>query len=363
MPNALVAKPQQKPISLSSYTTLRSKVQAIFLTGQKKINETKAKTYWKAGKAINDLVGRAHTPYLSKGKHVVAGLAKDLNIATDLLYKCMQFAEQEAHFSTSRNVDWSHYAELLSIEDPALRAKLLEKTSKENWPVKKLREEIKNQVERKKAKVKPGTLNFKPSTVFLKPRLGKLHTYRVVGNPEFGLKDTGELFFDHGFRFYSSLSEKGSFGIVEIQKGNVISSSRIDKDRYFYSAKVEKGIDGDTFWTVIDAGLEQITEQKLRLRGINAAEVGTYGAKKATKFLEAFLPPGSEILLKTSPSPNHDRFVADVFVTVSEARQRQVLTRSTSAPDLDCFVTIETIQYYFLNNLLLALGLAKRMEE
>lgn len=193
----------------------------------------------------------------------------------------------------------------------------------------------------------------------------------------------GELRLDYGFRSYARLSSLSGISaeknlkseeVVHLENNRLVRSDRTGKDRYFYSAKVEKGIDGDTFWTVINQGCGRETEQKLRLRDINAAEVGKYGSRKATKFLEALLPAGSEILLKTSKSPSHDRFVADVYVAwrdiegrIREKREKEGLLLQSldpSSPLLFPLLPSFSSKYVFLNNLLLALGLAKkRIEE
>jgi hypothetical protein len=104
--------------------------------------------------------------------------------------------------------------------------------------------------------------------------------------------------------------------------------------------------------------------------------MGKYGAKKATKFLNSLLPPGSSILLKTSKSPNHDRFVADVYLEnkglggirgvekgLEEKMTSLLNPLHPSYPLLTLLIPSISSQYIFVNNLLLALGLVKRMEE
>lgn len=385
---ATISQPHSQSISSHSYIALRNQVQKLFQGGQDKINQAKAETYWKVGRAINAAVDRAHTPYLPKGRHVVIGLAEDLEIEKTLLYRCLEFAEKFPHFAISQNVQWSHYVELIPVSNHKMRSGLVRKISEEDWTVEQLRTVI-QRIKKDKGNRRTAA-SGSPLTALLNPRIGKLDTYRLVGNSEFGFENQGELFLDQGFRLYSpiqrvevrrkkfenadltsnfqTLTSKPS--IVELQNNKIIASGRTDKDRYFYRARVEKGIDGDTFWTFIELGLGERTEQKLRLRGINAAEVGAYGAKKATQFLKTLLPGGSEILLKTSPSPNHDRYVADVYVEwrdvegrIGKKREKEGLSLKSLDPSsllLFPLLPSSSSKYIFLNNLLLALKLVRK---
>lgn len=404
MPNAPAAiQRNSKSLSLSSYSKLCRQVQKIFDSGQKQIDEARAKTYWRVGKAINQAVDRAHTPYLPKGEHVVERLAEDFEVSSKSLYHWMRLADKMPHFSPVRNVDYAHYLRLISIEDDQLRTKLLKQTSKEDWTVEELRQEIakgrqdlpRRQAGEKtigRAEASKTLSSFRPSSSrpsFLKPRLGKLYTYRVVSLKEFYLPDDGELRLDFGFRSFSKLSVLPKIrpdktwkagDMIHLENDRLVKSDRSDKDRYFYSAKVEKGIDGDTFWVLIDKGFGQETEQKLRLRGINAAEMNVGAglkpaptARKATKFLEALLPAGTEILLKTSKSPNHDRFVADVYFAKKGleglkgvekgSKEKMITLLNPSHPSYPLLTLFIPSEYIFLNNLLLVLGLAKKVEE
>lgn len=68
---------------------------------------------------------------------------------------------------------------------------------------------------------------------------------------------------------------------------------------YEYRATILKVIDGDTVDVAIDLGLRIITQQRIRLYGINAPEMTTEDGPRAKKRLGELLPIGAEVVLRT----------------------------------------------------------------
>ena len=89
----------------------------------------------------------------------------------------------------------------------------------------------------------------------------------------------------------------------------------MNEDRYTYKAYVSEIIDGDTVKAVIDLGFNIVTEQKLRLRGLDAPEIESAEGKEAKEFLAKQLTqPGASVLIRTVKPDKYDRYLADLWV-------------------------------------------------
>lgn len=94
-------------------------------------------------------------------------------------------------------------------------------------------------------------------------------------------------------------------------------------------AKVERVIDGDTFWASIDLGLRVSVRTKVRVRGCNAPELKSAGGTDARDFLEALLPAGAPITL-TSHDWSYDRIVADVMLGTQDIKGALIASGNAS---------------------------------
>lgn len=68
---------------------------------------------------------------------------------------------------------------------------------------------------------------------------------------------------------------------------------------YTYQATVLKIVDGDTADFKIDCGFSIYHDLKVRLAGINAPEKNTQAGKDAKAWLEAQIPVGTSVVIKT----------------------------------------------------------------
>ena len=74
----------------------------------------------------------------------------------------------------------------------------------------------------------------------------------------------------------------------------------IELARWFYKAKVERIIDGDTLDVDIDLGFGVRFKTRVRLAGINAPEKNTLEGKKATRRVEELIKKSNrEVYLRT----------------------------------------------------------------
>lgn len=72
---------------------------------------------------------------------------------------------------------------------------------------------------------------------------------------------------------------------------------------YTYKATVQRVVDGDTVDLCIDLGFRLTTQLRVRLAGIDAPEVSTAEGKQVRDVVRGLLPPGLEVIAKTSKSP------------------------------------------------------------
>ena len=68
---------------------------------------------------------------------------------------------------------------------------------------------------------------------------------------------------------------------------------------YTYRAKLNRVVDGDTLWMIIDCGFNTHVRQKLRLRGINAPELKSVEGERVKEFVQSELNKCSELVVKT----------------------------------------------------------------
>ncbi len=82
-------------------------------------------------------------------------------------------------------------------------------------------------------------------------------------------------------------------------------------------------IDGDTLQVRIDLGFSIVIEQRLRLRGLDAPELGTGQGLATKRFVESRLKDCKFLIIKTHGSDKYDRYLVGGsrwVDTISEAR-------------------------------------------
>lgn len=155
--------------------------------------------------------------------------------------------------------------------------------------------------------------------------------------------------------------QKDYYGAVEdAARANQSKTLRPKKQRlYTYAAEVIKIVDADTFDLEIDVGFKTKQEHRVRLRGINAPEIGTSAGRKAKRFVERELGKcvvekplfkGTRanrplVVVKTYKLGRHGRYTVDIYYLPGEA-----------APE----VIVENGK--LLNQVLVDKGLARKVE-
>lgn len=305
---SLAATPQ-----IQTYEQLLHAIREVRTVTQKRIEQAvdqeKVREAWETGKLIDEHI-LLHQKRADYGKQVLERLSKDLAVSQTELSFMLQFARAYPIYSPANKLSWSHYREILSIDNEQTRKDIVEEAVKKKWSRDNLRREIKR---RKLSRAEDLPLKL----VEVKP--GKIGTYRVV-------KLNGQLKIDLGFETYYELPAQNgkSFKEEDIvhlsrESGNFIFSlsqeTKAD-DLCTYNAQVIQSVDGDTFYALIDLGLGITVHERMRLRQLDAPEILSSDGNQAQKVLEKILMRSKgAIMIKIEKSADqHGRYIADVWV-------------------------------------------------
>jgi len=274
-------------------------------------------SYWRIGQAIGKHLAQ-NTTSADYGNQLYSSLSRDLGLGERLLYQISQFYNTYPDLKPSENLKWSHYRLLTSVKDNEQRNALEAKASADSWSQRTLDAFIKDNKEKSahSSTTKPKKLNL------IK---GRLYTYTT-----FKADYARNLLIDCGFNVYHEseiTNMKGSF--VESVKTDTSyklnPSDAAYKHLYTYKAYVQKIVDGDTLWVIVDCGFKVWIHQKLRLRGVNTPGITTPVGMAAYKFVCTELKDLPFVVIKTHGRDKYDRYLADVFYLKGEDNPQTVL--------------------------------------
>ncbi len=340
---------QAEPAKVQTYSELVKAIRGARAESrvrvEKAVEQERVRQAWEIGKLIDEHVLQ-HKERADYGKQVLLKLSKDLGVSDTELGYMLRFARAYPTSQPAGKLSWSHYMELLSLDDETVRHEIADKAEKEKWT----RDQIRAEVKRRKAAKNETLAPDEPKTL-TPPEMGQPGTYKIIlakAGPY-----AGQLALDLGFSNYFKLSELLGEDLSAYKEGNMLvfygkelqilgrdGKSNIEHLRYTYNAWVVRVLDGDTFEAVVDLGFGVTTTQTLRLRGIDAPELKTRDGQEAKAFVEKMLVPGASISIKTSRSDKYDRYLVDVFATDPESGEDK-----------------------YLNSLLLEKGLAVKVSE
>ncbi|MBI4971328.1 MAG: thermonuclease family protein [Candidatus Omnitrophica bacterium] len=308
---------------------------------EKAVDQEKVREAWETGKLIDEHVLQ-HKDRADYGEKVLQRLAVDIGSSETELRFMLQFFRTYPIHRPADELSWSHHQALLAINDDKERQQMTEKAVREHWN----RDQVREEVQRHNRRVE--TEKFPAATP------GKVYTYRVVkatAGPYLG-----QLGVDLGFSNYFQPD-----GINQFKEGDVVTllngklQSAANSERFTYTAYVTEVIDGDTFHALVDLGFKIVTDQKLRLRGLDAPEIDSADGREAKEFLEKHgVRPGARILVKTVKSDKYDRYLADVWTLRSD----QASSGSARTPGDERFVDGN-----YINQQLFDEGLAVKVNE
>ena len=131
-----------------SYRNLLNELKSILNKGlaraYKAVDNIKVQTYWQIGERIvrEELNNKNRADY---GKYLINQLSEDLLINRQRLYEIVKFYRCfEIVRTVSGQLSWNHYLELIKVEDMVQRNFYQAKAVNENWSVRELRSQIRN---------------------------------------------------------------------------------------------------------------------------------------------------------------------------------------------------------------------------
>ncbi len=350
--------------SLASFEVLVRKVKETFLLGRRRVKQAIVRTYWQAGKYIHEHI-LYHQDRADYAEKVILKLAERVEMSERSLDRVLKLYRELPKIPTSMSeLDLTHLYSLATIRDEKTRNEFAKRAAEKNWNTRELRSKIKAELrsDPKSPDGKKGVKAAGPDTELLKPKLGVLHTYRLIQSKPAQARPVREE-IDQGFSVRrAAFKRKGKLRIGDVIESRkekdgtytAVKSSRGEEALYTYKAWVERVVDADTQFVEIDLGFDGTIEQYLRLRAIDAPEIDTPEGKRAKAFVEKCLRPAPYILLTSSRSDKFDRYLSDIFIPIPGPASLR-----PSAPE--ALVRTGGVDYLYLNNELLLRGLAVRM--
>jgi predicted nuclease of restriction endonuclease-like (RecB) superfamily len=143
--------PKKSP---NNYSDLVSKISTLYSTGcaaaYRAVNQQLVNTYWKIGKHIVEFEqeGEERAKY---GKALIENLAKDLSgqhgkgfSRSNLIYMRLFFSEFQISETLSDLLTWSHYVELLKLDNKLERSFYEKQSLLEKWSIRELKRQKKS---------------------------------------------------------------------------------------------------------------------------------------------------------------------------------------------------------------------------
>jgi len=301
------------PLGVATYANLKKQVSQVLIQGQRKLESLKVQIYWRTGKLILDYL-KVHPEEGKHGRYLVERLSQDLDIDFSVLYRILRFSQVFPTLATWPMLTWSHYRELLGVEDAKIRQMLGRQTEQKGWNVRTLTAEIKRRKSRRSEikKIEESALDVLPQ-----PACDSVGLIRVKD-----LEDLGGLkrkVLDLGFYVYKQMPKAklarfrdGAVLLTLDAKGKFKKASAGARP-YDFLGRVEKVVDGDTLRVQVDLGFGEITRQYLRLYGIDTPERKTPAGRKAKTFVERFFTKDATITFKSTQRDLHGRYVSHVW--------------------------------------------------
>ncbi|MDD5226613.1 MAG: DUF1016 N-terminal domain-containing protein [Candidatus Omnitrophica bacterium] len=292
-----------------SYKKLVTEIASLYQGARKALVEA----YWRIGQRIVQVEqqGAVKAAY---GVGLLQKLSEDLTRQLGSGFSERQLREMRRFYFEHRirppaaELSWTQHVELLKIEDVKQRKTLERKAILESLKRDEIRELVRHELVRAEVEENLKTVPEEKTPVELltPPKDLTLHTYKKADIPS----AKGACVLDCGFYVYR-----------EVTKAQYESASVMEKPSYAYEATVERVIDGDTLWAVIDVGFGTQVREKLRLRGIDCPELGTDEGEAAKRFVTKLLPAGGKILIVSSKTDKYTRYLADIFYKSKEGSQ------------------------------------------
>lgn len=336
-------------ISTGTYKSILKDISLIYENAQEEgdgnWNKTNLFAHWKIGERIVE-VEQGKQERAAYGDRVLKQLSKDLNRKfgkgfSDRNLRYMRKFYQLYKLKDVKTIlSWSHYRELLLVDNSSVRLKLEREAIREGWSRDELLKRVKLALAGKPEKSNSEFVNGSIKERLKRP-LMRLYLYRRLQKFSSDLEPTVPK-LDLGFSIHLKIHENYPFkstalsDLRKLKLGSVIETMKkgssyffeqvsCAKEMFTYKAYLERVIDGDTLLVNIDLGFSVFIEQRLRLRGVDAPELGTLKGTASKKFVESRLKDCDFLIIKTHGSDKYDRYLVDVFYLKHEDNEDKVL--------------------------------------
>ena len=313
-------------VKTSDYQKLLRDIRREIEKGFQKVEELlerhKVLSHWATGRHINIYLNSHDLPYGGVGRFY-EDLSRDLGINNRTLQQCEQFFRYFPRFKPEKYLKWSHYRFLLTVSDEARRQEWIARIKKERIPPDELRLALMPQSVKSD---EPPASNLKT------PVRGRLFTYRILRAADIENFET-PWFVDLGFAARkeapASKAVLNNKNLYKSEKINgdyllkTINDARAD-ELFTFRGKLRRVVDADTPLVIIDQGFGYWNEQRLRLKGIDAPELGTLAGERAKKWIENELKDSPNLVVKTYKTDQWDRYLVDVFYLPGETDMHRV---------------------------------------
>jgi len=319
----------RKLISSSAYNKLLADIRREMARGIRKVEELlerqKVLSYWVIGQKINTYFNKEELPRGGVGQFY-QDLSRDLDIHDRTLQQCEQFYRYFPKLKTDKDLKWSHYRFLLVVPDAKERQRWIARIKKENLSADALR----------LALLPADAPEQSVDGPLPAPTRGRLFLYRLLRADDIENFET-PWFVDVGFASRREaptsdgvLNNKYLYASEKTPEGYRLKVVDAKVDELFtFRAKLRRVIDGDTLLVMIDQGFSLWTEQRLRLKGIDAPELATLDGQRAKKWLETELHDSPDLVVKTYKSDKWDRYLVDVYYLPKVTDLTRIATQGT----------------------------------
>ena len=274
---------------------LPPEIVALINTLREVLDQEKTVAFWLMGNQIRKIVrkNKKHSDFV---ENLVPILSQSLKISRTNIYLSLQFVEKYPKKIHARGqIKWTHYRELLTIPDKETRQLYEERIRNESLTSRDLAVCLRQDRGLPAPKTPSSTLRV----VRGKPFLYQIKT--ILNQPQ----------IDLGFHIFADPPRAD-------EPTAICATPDISESHYTYKAFLLDVVDGDTLTLYIPLGLGQSTIQKLRLRGIDAPELGTREGQAAKDYLETRLTNCPFMVVKTYWRDKFARYLVDVFYDSQE---------------------------------------------
>ena len=303
-----------------TYAELRHGVEETLLTGQRRIEEAKVRTYWETGRLIHEhLLG--YEDRADYGAQVMGKLGNDLDVSDRLLYQCLQFVRAFPILHARAELGWAHYRVLGRVEDKTQRGQMEAEAAKNGWTSRQLEDRIRPLTLLKANNGDAVERILTGAAKPLAPKRGTVGLCNIVGPAE-------SLSVDLGFTSYLDLTEEqadglkaGAFVRLDAKGKFLPAEDAKSSDLYTYRAEILRVVDGDTLWMKIYLRPRHWLKEKLRLRGLDCPEMDTVEGKAAKRFVETLAAQATAVTITTTKPDKYDRYLSDIFLETNSGAE------------------------------------------